>query len=121
MAKNRHAAKRVRQDRIRYRIRQIRGDRLRLSVFRSARHIYAQIIDDTQGRTWVAASTLEEEIRSQIKNGGNKEAAVVVGKAIAERAIKADIRKVVFDRGDCLFHGRVKVLADSAREAGLEF
>lgn len=121
MAKNRHAANRIRQSRVRYRIGQIRGDRLRLSVFRSVSHIYAQIVDDAQGRTLVAASTLEEGVRSQVKSGGNKEAAAAVGKVLAEKAIKADIRKVVFDRGGCLFHGRVKALADSAREAGLEF
>lgn len=121
MGKNRHAAKRVRQDRVRYRIGQIRGDRLRLSVFRSVGHIYAQIIDDLQGRTLVAASSLEKEIRSQVKSGGNKEAAAAVGKALAEKAARIDIRRVVFDRGGCLFHGRVKVLADSAREGGLEF
>lgn len=121
MAKNRHAARRVRKDRIRYRIGQSRGDRLRLSVFRSLSHIYAQIIDDGQGRTLVAASSLDADIRSQIKSGGNREAAAVVGRVLAEKAVKADIRKVVFDRGGCLFHGRVKVLADSAREGGLEF
>lgn len=121
MAKNRRAARRIRTNRIRYRIGQIRGDRLRLSVFRSVSHIYAQIIDDGQGRTLVSSSTLDEDVRSLIKNGGNKEAAAIVGRTIAEKAVKADIRKVVFDRGGCLFHGRVKVLADSARENGLEF
>lgn len=121
MAKNRHAARQVRSSRVRYQIARTSGNRLRLSVFRSVSHIYAQIIDDAHGRTLVAASTLEEEIRSQIKNGGNKEAAVVVGRSIAERALKANIRQVVFDRGGCLFHGRVKALADSAREGGLEF
>lgn len=121
MAKSRHAAKQVRGDRVRYKIARSRGDRLRLSVFRSVGHIYAQIIDDAQGRTIVAASTLEEGIRSQIKSGGNKEAAIVVGRSIAERALKANIRQVVFDRGGSLYHGRVKALADSAREGGLEF
>ena len=121
MAKNRHAARRVRADRVRYQVARTCGDRLRLSVFRSVNHIYAQIIDDAHGLTLVAASTLEEGIRGQIKNGGNREAAVVVGRSIAERALKANIRKVVFDRGGCLFHGRVKALADSAREGGLEF
>ncbi len=121
MAKNRHAARRVRADRVRYQVARTCGDRLRLSVFRSVNHIYAQIIDDAHGLTLVAASTLEEGIRGQIKNGGNREAAVAVGRSIAERALKANIRKVVFDRGGCLFHGRVKALADSAREGGLEF
>jgi large subunit ribosomal protein L18 len=121
MAKNRHAARRVRSERVRYKIARTCGDRPRLSVFRSVSHIYAQIIDDRQGRTIVAASTLEEGIRTQIKSGGNREAAVVVGRFIAERALQANIRQVVFDRGGCLFHGRVKALADSARESGLEF
>ncbi|MEO5348155.1 MAG: 50S ribosomal protein L18 [Magnetococcus sp. YQC-3] len=121
MAKNRHAARQVRGDRVRYQIARTSGNRLRLSVFRSVSHIYAQIIDDVHGRTLVAASTLDAEIRSQVKSGGNKEAAVAVGRSIAERALKANIRQVVFDRGGCLFHGRVKALADSAREGGLEF
>ena len=121
MAKSRHEARQVRGDRVRYKISRSRGDRLRLSVFRSVSHIYAQIIDDSQGRTIVAASTLEEGIRSQLKNGGNREAAIIVGRSIAERALKANIRQVVFDRGGCLYHGRVKALADSAREGGLEF
>ncbi|MEO5341217.1 MAG: 50S ribosomal protein L18 [Magnetococcus sp. MYC-9] len=121
MAKSRRVARQVRGARVRYQIARTCGDRLRLSVFRSVSHIYAQIIDDKQGRTLVAASTVEPEIRSQIKSGGNKEAAVVVGRSIAERALKANIKQVVFDRGGCLFHGRVKALADSAREGGLEF
>ena len=121
MAKDRRAAKRVRQARVRYRIGQIRGDRLRLSIFRSVKHIYAQIIDDTHGKTLVAASTLEEELRGQSKDNGKKGSAAAVGKAIAEKAMKADIRQVVFDRGGCLYHGRVKELAESARAAGLEF
>lgn len=121
MAKERHVARRVRGNRVRHRIRQVRGDRLRLSVYRSANHIYAQIIDDTLGRTVVAASTLEQAVRDGLKGCGNKVAAARVGTVLAEKAIQADIRQVVFDRGGYLYHGRVKVLADAAREAGLEF
>lgn len=121
MAKSRHVARRIRENRVRHRIKQVCGDRLRLSVFRSASNIYAQIIDDNKGLTLVSASTLEEGIRGQIKSGGNRDAAAAVGKAIAEKAVKVDIRNVVFDRGGYLYHGRVKALADSAREAGLEF
>ena len=121
MAKDRRVARRVRQARVRYRIGQVRGDRLRLSVYRSVNHIYAQIIDDARGRTLVAASTLEDGIRGQVKGSGGREGAAAVGRAIAKKAVEADIRRVVFDRSGFLFHGRVKVLADAAREAGLEF
>lgn len=93
----------------------------RLCVFRSNRHIYAQIIDDTVGRTLVAASTLSKDIRGSLKSMCNKEAAAKVGKLLAQKAIEKGIRKVVFDRNFYLFHGRVKALADSAREAGLRF
>lgn len=97
------------------------SDRPRLNVFRSLSHIYAQIIDDTAGTTLAAASTLDESIKGKIKYGGNKEAAKEVGKLIAARAIDKGIKQVVFDRGGYIFHGRVKELADAAREAGLEF
>lgn len=97
------------------------SERPRFNVYRSLNHIYAQIIDDQAGVTLVAASTLDQGIRDSIKNGSNKEAAAAVGKLIAERAIEKGIKNVVFDRGGYLFHGRVKELADSAREAGLEF
>lgn len=96
-------------------------ERPRLSVYRSLHHIYAQIIDDTAGKTLVAASTLEPELRKQLKNGGNVEAAKMVGALVAKRALEKGITKVVFDRGGNLYHGRVKALADAAREAGLQF
>ena len=97
------------------------GGRPRLSVFRSAQHIYAQIIDDAQGKTLAAASTVETDIKSGLKSGANVEAAGAVGKLIAERAKAAGITEVVFDRGGYIFHGRVKALADAARESGLSF
>lgn len=93
--------------------------RLRLSVFRSSKHIYAQVIDDLKGVTVAAASSLEKEFPG--KAGGNKDAASVVGKLLAVRASKAGIKDVVFDRGAYLYHGRVKALADAAREGGLNF
>ena len=96
-----------------------RGLRARLSVHRSGRHIYAQVIDDEAGTTVVAASTLEKDARS--KTGATMDAATAVGKTIAERAKKAGVTKVVFDRGGFLYHGRVKALAEAARESGLEF
>lgn len=96
-----------------------RGERPRLTIHRSGRHIYAQVIDDQVGKTLVAASTLEKDARG--KTGATIDAAAAVGKAIAERAKKAGVTKVVFDRGGFLFHGRVKALAEGAREGGLEF
>ena len=96
-------------------------DRPRLSVFRSSQHIYAQIIDDVSGKTLVSASSLEKDLRSALKTGADKAAAAAIGKLVAERAVKAGVSKVVFDRGGYLFHGRVKALADAAREAGLSF
>ena len=97
------------------------GDRLRLSVFRSSKQIYAQIIDDGQGRTLASASTIEKAMRKQLKTGATTEAARLIGKEIAERARKAGVAKVVFDRGGYMYHGRVKALAEGAREGGLEF
>ena len=97
------------------------AERPRLNVFRSSKHIYAQIIDDTKGVTLVSASTLDKELREQLKNGGTVEAATKVGALVAERAKAKGVVKVVFDRGGYLYHGRVKALADAAREAGLEF
>ena len=94
--------------------------RPRLSVFRSHRHIYAQIIDDGQADTLVAASSLEKELREQLKHGGNIEAAKRVGQLIARRALEAGITQVAFDRGPYKYHGRVAALADAAREAGLD-
>ena len=95
--------------------------RLRLSVHRTGQHIYAQIIDDMAGKTLVSASSIETDLRKKLKTGGNKDAAKTVGQLVAERALKAGIKEVVFDRGGYLFHGRVKELADAAREAGLSF
>jgi large subunit ribosomal protein L18 len=96
-------------------------ERPRLCVFRSNSNIYAQVIDDLKGNTLVAASSLDSVIKSKLENGGNKEAAKEVGKLIAERAIEKGIKAVVFDRGGFIYHGRVKELAEGAREAGLEF
>ncbi len=93
-------------------------ERPRLAVFRSLNHIYAQVIDDQQGHTLVAAASTEKEWRGK---GGNVEGAKLIGKAVAERAKEKGIKKVVFDRGGYLYHGRIKALADAAREAGLEF
>ena len=93
----------------------------RLSVFRSLKHIYAQIIDDEAGRTLTSASTLDKSLSDSLKNGADQEAAKVIGRLVAERAIAKGITTVVFDRGGHLFQGRVKALADAAREAGLKF
>jgi len=92
-----------------------------LSVFRSSKHIYAQIIDDTAGVTLAAASTLDQDFRASGKTGADIDAAAAVGKAIAERATAAGVTAVVFDRGGYIYHGRVKALAEAAREAGLSF
>ncbi|MBW7851297.1 MAG: 50S ribosomal protein L18 [Rhodospirillales bacterium] len=97
------------------------GGRPRLSVFRSGKHIYAQVIDDAKGVTLAAASSLEADLRKTLKNGADKAAAATVGKMIAERARAAGITDVVFDRGGYIYHGRVKALADAAREGGLAF
>lgn len=93
----------------------------RLAVFRSNQHIYAQVIDDTVGNTLVAASTMESDIASKLENTANIEAAQAVGEAIAKKAIDKGITEVVFDRGGYVYHGKVKALADAAREAGLKF
>ena len=93
----------------------------RLSVFRSSKHIYAQVIDDVKGETLVAASSIEKDMRGQLKTGANVEAAKAVGKLVAERAGAKGIKDVVFDRGGYLYHGRVKALAEAAREGGLKF
>ncbi len=97
------------------------ADRPRLSVFRSAAHIYAQIINDIEGNTLVAASTLDSEFTATGKKGGDREAAVIVGKMIGKRALDKGIAKVVFDRNGFLYHGRIKALSDGARETGLQF
>jgi large subunit ribosomal protein L18 len=108
-----------RRQRVRTSLRQRAADRPRLSVHRSGRHIYAQIIKDDEGRTVAAASTLEKEVRG--KAGATVESAQDVGRRLAERAKAAGVTRVVFDRGGFIFHGRVKALADAAREGGLEF
>jgi len=96
-------------------------ERPRLCVYRSLKHIYAQIIDDTRGHTLVAASTLDPALRSQLPRTGNKEAARAVGRLLAQRALEKGITQVVFDRGGYLYHGRVQALAEGAREGGLKF
>ena len=110
-----------RRRRVRARLRHVAGERPRLSVFRSSKHIYAQVIDDVQGRTLAAASSLDKGLKTDMKTGADRAAATAVGKLIAERAKAAGIDRVYFDRGAYLFHGRVKALADAAREGGLDF
>jgi large subunit ribosomal protein L18 len=95
--------------------------RPRLNVFRSSKHIYAQVIDDVKGVTLVSASTVDPELRGQVSHGGNISAAQQVGELVAKRALEKGIKEVVFDRGGYLYHGRIQALADAAREAGLEF
>jgi large subunit ribosomal protein L18 len=107
--------------RVRFQIKKKATGRPRLSVFRSSRHIYAQVIDDSTGRTVAAASTLDKDLRGKLKTGADSAAAVEVGKLVAERATAAGIKDVVFDRGGYIYHGRVKALADAAREGGLSF
>jgi large subunit ribosomal protein L18 len=110
-----------RQNRVRTALRQKSPDRPRLSVFRSSMHIYAQIIDDAQGTTVAAASTLDKELKGKIKTGANIDAAKEVGKLIAARAAAKGVKAVAFDRGGYRYHGRIKALADAAREGGLAF
>ncbi len=97
------------------------AERPRLAVFRSNNHMYAQIIDDTVGNTLVAASTLEKEVKAELEKTNNVEAAAYLGTVIAKRAVEKGIKKVVFDRGGFIYHGKIAALADAAREAGLEF
>jgi large subunit ribosomal protein L18 len=111
---------RRRRERVRFKLRQAAKGRARLSVFRSSRHIYAQIIDDSAGRTLAAASTLDAGLKANLKTGADAEAASAVGKLLAERARAAGIERVIFDRGAYMYHGRVKALADAAREGGLD-
>lgn len=99
----------------------VRETRPRLSIFRSGKQMYAQVIDDIKGVTLAAASTMEPELKEKLKSGANTEAASEVGKLVAARAKKAGVEKVVFDRGRFLYHGRVKALAEGAREGGLNF
>ena len=110
-----------RRDRLRFQLRRKAIGRPRLSVFRSGKHIYAQVIDDAAGRTLAAASSLDRALREALKTGADKAAAAAVGKLVAERAIAAGVAEVVFDRGSYLYHGRVKALAEAAREGGLAF
>ena len=117
-------AKQVRLQRRKFGIRKTlfgSPERPRLSVFRSDKHIYAQVIDDYAGKTLASAASTSGDVRGELKNGGNVEAAKRVGRAIAERAKGAGVTQVAFDRGGRMYHGRIKALADAAREAGLKF
>ena len=110
-----------RTEKVRRAIRRAGSGRARLSIFRSSKHIYAQVIDDLKGETLVSASSLEKDMRGSMKTGANIAAAKAIGKLVAERASAKGIKDVVFDRGGYLYHGRVKALADAAREGGLKF
>jgi len=110
-----------RRDRLRFQLRKKAGGRPRLSVFRSGKHIYAQVIDDSSGRTLATASSLDKGLRAELRTGADKAAASAVGKLVAERALAAGVSEVVFDRGAYLYHGRVQALAEAAREGGLAF
>jgi large subunit ribosomal protein L18 len=110
-----------RKARVRRAIKTAAGSRPRLSVFRSSKHIYAQVIDDSAGATVASASSMEKDLRSSLKTGADIGAAKAVGKLVAERAAAKGVKEVVFDRGGYIYHGRVKALADAAREGGLSF
>ena len=110
-----------RKQRVRISLRRSANGRPRLSVFRSSKHIYAQVIDDLKGETLASASSLEKSLRDAGKTGADIDAAKAVGKLLAERAAEKGVKEVVFDRGSYLYHGRVKALADAARESGLSF
>ena len=110
-----------RQRRTRYALRQAAGGRPRLSVFRSGKHIYAQVIDDRKGLTLAAASSLDKDVKGKLTTGADKGAAAEVGKLIAQRAVAAGVKEVVFDRGGYIYHGRIAALANAAREGGLSF
>ena len=120
MAQDRKAVAR-REASVRRAVKSAAGSRVRLSVHRSSKHIYAQVIDDLKGETLASASSLEKSMRETGSTGANIDAAKAVGKLLAERAVKNGITEVVFDRGSYLYHGRVKALADAARESGLSF
>ena len=120
MANARQALER-RKARVRRTLRAAANGRPRLSVFRSSKHIYAQLIDDAKGETIAAASSVEKDLRSSLKTGADTEAAAAIGKLLAERAVAKGVKDVLFDRGGYIFHGRVKALADAAREGGLNF
>jgi large subunit ribosomal protein L18 len=119
-AKTRLISRKRRHRRVRTKINGT-AERPRLNVFRSSKHIYAQVIDDQSGRTLAAASSLDPQLRSELPSGGNREAARKVGSLLARRAVDQGIKEVIFDRGGYLYHGRVKELAEGAREAGLNF
>lgn len=119
MTKNANEARKRRQRRIRMKISGT-PERPRLNVFRSLEHIYAQVIDDVAGHTLVSASTIDKDVAEQVAGKKKREQATIVGKIVAQRAIDAGIREVVFDRGGYIYHGRVKALADGAREGGLK-
>lgn len=110
-----------RQLRTRFQVKARSHGRVRLTVFRSGQHIYAQVIDDVAGKTLAAASTLDKELKGKVKTGADKTAAAEVGRLVASRAIANGVKAVVFDRGGYVFHGRIKALADAAREGGLQF
>ena len=110
-----------RKRRVRSALKSQANGRPRLSVHRSSKHIYAQIIDDSEGRTVAAASSLDKDLKGKLRTGADKAAAAEVGRLVAERAVKAGVDAVVFDRGPFRYHGRVKALADAAREGGLQF
>lgn len=107
--------------RVRRQIKSVANGRPRLSVHRTSKNIYVQVIDDANGRTLAAASTLEKDFKASKKTGADTAAAAAVGKLVAERAVKAGVKEVVFDRGAYIYHGRVKALAEAAREGGLSF
>ncbi|MBH69297.1 MAG: 50S ribosomal protein L18 [Rhodospirillaceae bacterium] len=102
-------------------LKKISGDRVRLSVFRSSKNIYVQVIDDAQGNTITSASSLDKDLRGVLKSGGDRSAAEAVGKLVAERALEKGLKQVVFDRGGYRYHGRIKALAEGARQGGLKF
>jgi large subunit ribosomal protein L18 len=110
-----------RAERVRRAVKSVSGGRVRLSVFRSSKHIYAQVIDDAKGLTLAAASSMEKTMREGGKTGADVDAAKAVGKLLAERALEKGVKDVAFDRGRYIYHGRVKALADAAREGGLNF
>ena len=110
-----------RSRRVRHSLKRAANGRVRLSVFRSSKHIYAQVIDDRDGKTVASASSLDKDLKGQLPKGSDTAAAQAVGKLVAERAVKTGVKDVVFDRGGYIYHGRVKALADAAREAGLNF
>ncbi len=110
-----------RKTRVRRTLKKVSGERPRLSVFRSSKQIYAQIIDDAKGHTLVAASTLDKDLREKLKTGSDRNAAAEVGRLVAQRAIEKGVKDVIFDRGGYMYHGRIKALADAAREGGLNF